>query len=273
MRTAIVTTGPIEASITASGTIVPEVERVLSSPLDARVLRILARPGAAIKAGDPVVQLDVSESVLGLDKLVNELKVKENKQAQTRLGAREVAPGSRRPHRGEARSSCRGPKPGCRATGAVHGAADVAGRAAPVRAHRKPGAGRARAAGGPAQERRAHDRCRARGTQPRTQLRRQGNRPKRAASSTSRRRSRTATACSPGCCSQEGALVRGRRHRPHRRSELVPRRRHVSDVHAGRIRPGMPAIVRVSDAVRLEGAVADVYPDDRERRPPVHCRR
>ena len=31
--------GPVEAVITAAGTVVPEVERVLSSPLDARVLR------------------------------------------------------------------------------------------------------------------------------------------------------------------------------------------------------------------------------------------
>ena len=85
IRTARVTTGPIEAVITASGTVTPEVERVLSSPLDARVLRILQRPGAHLKQGDAVVELDISESVLALDKVVKDLKVKENQQAQTRL--------------------------------------------------------------------------------------------------------------------------------------------------------------------------------------------
>jgi HlyD family secretion protein len=85
IRTARVTTGPIEAVITASGTVTPEVERVLSSPLDARVLRILQRPGAHLKQGDPVVELDISESVLALDKVIKDLKIKENQQAQTRL--------------------------------------------------------------------------------------------------------------------------------------------------------------------------------------------
>jgi HlyD family secretion protein len=85
IRTARVTAGPIEAVINASGTVTPEVERVLSSPLDARVLRILQRPGAHLKQGDPVVELDISESVLALDKVVKDLKIKENQQAQTRL--------------------------------------------------------------------------------------------------------------------------------------------------------------------------------------------
>jgi HlyD family secretion protein len=45
LRTARVTAGPIESAIMATGTVVPEVERVLSSPLDARVPRTLVRPG------------------------------------------------------------------------------------------------------------------------------------------------------------------------------------------------------------------------------------
>ena len=69
----------------ATGTVVPEVERVLSSPLDARVLRILVRPGGQLEVGTPVVELDTSESVLALDKIVKDLKVKENQQAQSRL--------------------------------------------------------------------------------------------------------------------------------------------------------------------------------------------
>jgi HlyD family secretion protein len=86
LRTAKVTLGPIEAAIMATGTVAPEVERVLSSPLDARVLRILVRPGAHLEVGAPVVELDTSESVLALEKVVKDLKVKENQQAQARLG-------------------------------------------------------------------------------------------------------------------------------------------------------------------------------------------
>jgi len=85
VRTAKVTLGPIESTITASGTVVPEVERALSSPLDARVMRILKRPGDPLKAGDPLVVLDASESVLGVEKLSKDLALKDNQQAQTRL--------------------------------------------------------------------------------------------------------------------------------------------------------------------------------------------
>jgi HlyD family secretion protein len=85
VRTARVTSGPIESVIMASGAIVPEVERVLSSPLDARVMRILQRPGAQLKRGDAVVELDTSESVLALEKVIKDLKVKDNQQMQTRL--------------------------------------------------------------------------------------------------------------------------------------------------------------------------------------------
>ena len=49
IRTARVTTGPVDAVIMASGTVTPEVERVLSSPLDARVLRLLQRPGTHLE--------------------------------------------------------------------------------------------------------------------------------------------------------------------------------------------------------------------------------
>jgi len=85
IRTGRVTTGPVDAMIMASGTIVPEIERVLSSPVDARVLRILRRPGAHVEPGDAVVELDTSESILALDKLQSDLRVKENEQAERRL--------------------------------------------------------------------------------------------------------------------------------------------------------------------------------------------
>jgi HlyD family secretion protein len=85
MRTAKVTAGPIEAVITASGMVVPETERALSSPVDARVMRILKRPGDPLKAGDPLVELDANSSVLAVGKLEKDLALKDNEQAQTRL--------------------------------------------------------------------------------------------------------------------------------------------------------------------------------------------
>jgi HlyD family secretion protein len=85
IRTAKVDVGPVEAAITASGTVVPEFEQVLSSPINARVLKILKRPGAALKKGDPIVELDMSESVLALEKMNQQIELKQNQQAKVRL--------------------------------------------------------------------------------------------------------------------------------------------------------------------------------------------
>jgi HlyD family secretion protein len=85
VRTSVADAGPIEAVITATGTVVPEVEQVVSSPVDARVLRILKRTGARLEKGAPLVTLDISETQLAVDKLGQDLAIKQNQQARTRL--------------------------------------------------------------------------------------------------------------------------------------------------------------------------------------------
>jgi len=85
IRTAIVQSGAIEAVITASGTVVPEIERALSSPVDAKLLRLLKRPGAPVRTGEPVAELDLTESRLALEKLAGSLAITDNKQSQARL--------------------------------------------------------------------------------------------------------------------------------------------------------------------------------------------
>jgi HlyD family secretion protein len=85
IRTAVVASGPIEAVITASGTVMPEIDRILSSPVDARLLRILKRPGSPVRAGEPVAELDLGESRLALERIDGTLAVTDNKQDQTRL--------------------------------------------------------------------------------------------------------------------------------------------------------------------------------------------
>ena len=50
VRVEKVNRGPVEASISANGTVTPDLEEVISSPVDARVTRILKRAGDPIKA-------------------------------------------------------------------------------------------------------------------------------------------------------------------------------------------------------------------------------
>jgi len=85
IRTARVDQGPIEAVITAAGTVVPEVEQVIASPVDARVLRILKRAGDAVAPGEPILELDLSASRVALAKLDQDLALKRNQQERTRL--------------------------------------------------------------------------------------------------------------------------------------------------------------------------------------------
>jgi HlyD family secretion protein len=86
IRTASVDVGPIEATISATGTVVPEVERVLSSPFDTRVMRILKQPGSALTTGEPILELDLQASRVAADELRGKVARKEIEQAETRLG-------------------------------------------------------------------------------------------------------------------------------------------------------------------------------------------
>jgi HlyD family secretion protein len=67
----------VEATLTASGTIVPKNEQVISSPFDTRLLAVLVPPGAAVRRGDALVRLDVGEAQLAFDKLAEQVTLKQ----------------------------------------------------------------------------------------------------------------------------------------------------------------------------------------------------
>lgn len=85
IRTAVVDSGPIESVTSASGTVVPEVEGVVSTPIDARVVSILKRPGAELRKGDPIVVLDTAASQLEIERLDGAITLKKNAQHQVEL--------------------------------------------------------------------------------------------------------------------------------------------------------------------------------------------
>ena len=85
VRIETVDRGPVEASISASGTVAPDLEEVISSPVDARVTRILKRAGDPIKAGEAILDLDLSEPTLAFAKVDRDVLLKRNEQRRTRL--------------------------------------------------------------------------------------------------------------------------------------------------------------------------------------------
>ena len=90
IRTARVDAGPLESQITATGKVVPEFEQVLSSPFNARVVKILKRPGAILAKGEPILELDLNESRLAIEKLNQQIELKQNQQAKARLDLEET---------------------------------------------------------------------------------------------------------------------------------------------------------------------------------------
>jgi HlyD family secretion protein len=259
LRTAVVTAGPVEAVIMASGTVVPEVERVLASPLDARVLRLLQRPGAHLKRGDAVVELDVSESVLALDKVVKDLKIKDNQQAQSRLslekslveldGRLEVKALELQSAEAQLEGHQQLFKEGLFSREALRRSELTVKQAqiemAQLREERK-------------------NTERASGVQLEGLALERGSLDKEAAQARRLLDLSTTKSDRDGVLtwvlSQEGALVR--------RGDVIARIADltsfrvdatVSDIHAGRLRTGMPAVVRVND-LDLQGTVSEVFP-------------
>jgi HlyD family secretion protein len=85
VRVGKVERGDLEATVRASGQVVPAFERVVSSPVEARVLRLLRQPGAILEAGDPILELDTTTIRMQLDQLEEELARIENTRRQRRL--------------------------------------------------------------------------------------------------------------------------------------------------------------------------------------------
>ena len=89
IRTASVDRGAIESTISASGLVLPEFEQVISSPIDARVLKILKRPGDKVAKDEAILQLDTNASILALEKVNQELSLRENRQEKAKLALNE----------------------------------------------------------------------------------------------------------------------------------------------------------------------------------------
>jgi HlyD family secretion protein len=82
--------GSIDATLQASGTVVPAAEQLISSPVEARVLRIVRRAGDRVHAGDELMELDTTASRLDVDRVAGSIASKESEEAQQRLRLEET---------------------------------------------------------------------------------------------------------------------------------------------------------------------------------------
>ena len=81
--------GVLEATLQASGMVVPAAEQVISAPVESRVLRIVRRPGDRVRAGDELMELDTAASRLDVDRVAGSIALKESEAAQKGLQVEE----------------------------------------------------------------------------------------------------------------------------------------------------------------------------------------
>ena len=77
IRIAQVQWGAVEETITASGTVVPQFEQIIFSPVNTRLVRILQKPGAMLQQGQPIVELDLNAARLDVEKRAGSKEVGE----------------------------------------------------------------------------------------------------------------------------------------------------------------------------------------------------
>lgn len=87
IQTGLVEEGPIEATLSASGVIIPEFEQVITSSISARLVEVLKEVGTNVSLGDSILRLDKEYSRLSYAKLEEEGKLFQNQLSQERLKA------------------------------------------------------------------------------------------------------------------------------------------------------------------------------------------
>ncbi|HEY0159975.1 MAG TPA: HlyD family efflux transporter periplasmic adaptor subunit [Thermoanaerobaculia bacterium] len=85
LQTARVERGVVEATLDANGTVVPLVEQVVSSPVEARVLRVGRRAGDRVKTGDELLTLDTAATQLEAARLADQVAQRESASAELAL--------------------------------------------------------------------------------------------------------------------------------------------------------------------------------------------
>ena len=88
IRTAQVQRGAVEETISASGTVVPRFEQILFSPVNTRLVRILRKPGDLLRQGEAIVELDLNAARLEVEKRAEELALKQNQRTRIELEER-----------------------------------------------------------------------------------------------------------------------------------------------------------------------------------------
>src|SRR5262245_51856149 len=88
-QTQAVTTGPIDASVSATGSVEPRAQAELRFGVDGTVTQVLVKPGDKVQAGQPIAQIDDGDLKLQLEKAQADLKQAQADRDELLAGATE----------------------------------------------------------------------------------------------------------------------------------------------------------------------------------------
>jgi len=77
--------GDIQNTLTATGTVVPSIEREINSPVTTEIKKVIKSSGEFVKHGDMILELDQEFTRLEYDQLDDELKLKRNNVDKLKL--------------------------------------------------------------------------------------------------------------------------------------------------------------------------------------------
>ena len=85
LRFSVAEVGMIEATVSASGTVIPEFEQVITSPISTKLEKVLLKAGEQVHEGDAILQLDKESIQRTLAQLLDELELQKNRKKQLSL--------------------------------------------------------------------------------------------------------------------------------------------------------------------------------------------
>lgn len=85
VTTAVIETGDVENTLTASGEVLPEFEEIITSPVQSAIREVFTDAGARVKAGQPLLNLDKAMVQAAYDKGSFMLESKQNNLRKLKL--------------------------------------------------------------------------------------------------------------------------------------------------------------------------------------------
>lgn len=76
--------GTIETTISANGTVIPEFEEAIITPISAKILKVYAQSGEMVDEGAPLLQLDLQAAQTNHAKMLDEYRMKQLQTEQLR---------------------------------------------------------------------------------------------------------------------------------------------------------------------------------------------